>query len=130
MPIDQLSASKPTVRLKVTGQMTSADLAWLQSKSLSAIRSWGRISALVILEDFEGWKKGPGWDDMSFANENDWSIDRIAIVGPEEWRELVCVFTGRGLRSVAVEYFLPSQLEQAQTWLKEGSGSIGAPNVR
>jgi len=99
--------------------MTSADLGWLQFKAQAGIKSWGKINALVVLEDFQGWKKGPGWDYMSFANEHDQSIDRIAIVGPEQWRDLVSIFAGKGLRSTSVEYFLSSQLEEAKKWLDE-----------
>ena len=71
----------------------------------------------MILEDFQGWKKGPGWDDMSFSNEHDRNIEKMAIVGPEQWRDWACAFAGKGFRSVAVEYFMPSQLERAKDWL-------------
>ena len=121
MGVDQLSSSKPLLCFKVTGTLTAGEVNWLQSKAVAGIRSWGKIRALVILEDFQGWKKGPGWDDMSFSNEHDPNIEKMAIVGPEQWRDLVSVFAGKGLRPVAVEYFLPSQLEQAKKWLSQES---------
>jgi len=71
----------------------------------------------VTLEDFLGWEKGPGWDDMSFSNEHDRNFEKMAIVGPEQWRDWACAFAGKGFRSVAVEYFVPSQLERAKDWL-------------
>jgi stage II sporulation SpoAA-like protein len=115
--VQQLNSSKPILCFKVTGTLTRTELAWLQSKAIAAIKDSGKVRTLVILEDFHGWKKGPGWDDLSFANEHDRNIEKMAIVGPEQWRDLACVFAGKGLRSVAVEYFLPSQLEQARKWL-------------
>jgi hypothetical protein len=115
--VQQLSSSKPVLSFKVTGTLTRAELGWLQNKAIAGIKDWGKVRALVILEDFDGWKRGSGWDDMSFANEHDHDIEKMAIVGPEQWRDLACVFAGKGLRSVAVEYFLPSQLEQARRWL-------------
>ena len=69
----------------------------------------------MTLEDFQGWKKGPGWDDMSFSNEHDRNFEKMAIVGPEQWRDWACAFAGKGFRSVAVEYFLPSQLKGPRT---------------
>ena len=117
MGITQLSSSKPVLCFKVTGTLTSAEVAWMQSKAVAGINSWGKVRALVILEDFQGWKKGPGWDDMSFSNEHDRNIEKMAIVGPEQWRDWACAFAGKGFRSVAVEYFVPSQLEKAKDWL-------------
>jgi hypothetical protein len=80
-------------------------------------RGLGEVSALFILKDFLGWEKGPGWEEMVFAPEHERNIDKMAIVGPEQWRDLVCAFAGKGFRSVAIEYFLPSQLETAKKWL-------------
>lgn len=119
MGIDQLSSSKPILSFKVTGTLTKEEVDWLQSKAVAAIKSWGKVRALVILEDFEGWKKGPGWDDMSFSNEHDRNIEKMAIVGPEQWRDWVCAFAGKGFRSVIVEYFESSQLERARHWLSD-----------
>jgi hypothetical protein len=115
--VQQLSSSKPVLCFKVTGTLTRAELGWLQDKAIAGIKDWGKVSALVILEDFRGWKKGPGWEDVSFASEHDPNIQKIAIVGPEQWRDLASIFAGKGLRSVEVVYFLPSQSEQARKWL-------------
>jgi hypothetical protein len=117
MSVHQLNSSKPILCFKVTGTLTRAEVGQLQATTASSIMNWGKVSALVILEDFRGWQKGPGWDDLSFANEHDRNIEKMAIVGPEQWRDLACVFAGKGLRSVEVDYFLPSQLEQARKWL-------------
>jgi hypothetical protein len=117
MGVEQLSSSKPILCFKVMGMLTRSEVDWLQSKAVAGIANWGKVRALVILENFEGWKKGPGWDDMSFSSEHDRNIERMAIVGPEHWRDWACAFAGKGFRSVAVEYFEPSQLEQANAWL-------------
>jgi hypothetical protein len=76
MAVQQVSSSKPVLCFKVTGTLTWAELGWLQSKAVAGIKSWGKVRALVILEDFQGWKTGPGWDDMSFANEHDRNIEK------------------------------------------------------
>ena len=97
MGVEQLSSSSATLYFKVTGTLTLGEVSWLQSKAVAGIKRWGKVRALVTLEDFQGWKKGPGWDDMSFSNQHDQDIEKMAIVGPEEWRDWACAFAGKGL---------------------------------
>jgi len=123
MSVQQLSSSKPILSFKVTGTLTSLEVGSMQAATLAGIRNWGKVSALVIIEDFLGWEKGPGWEDTSFANEHDQNIEKMALVGPEQWRDWVCAFAGKGFRPVAIEYFLPSQLEKAREWLSNDSPS-------
>ena len=111
------SSSKPILCFKITGRLTWAELNQLQATAKTSIENWGQISVLVILENFEGWKKGSGWGDTSFSDEHDQNIGKMAIVGPERWRDWVCAFVGKGLRSVTTEFFLPSQLDKARKWL-------------
>jgi hypothetical protein len=119
MGIYQLHSSKPILRFKVTGTLTRSELSLLQAAAVAGIKDWGKVNALVILEDFQGWKKEPGWDDMSFADEHDRNIQKMAVVGPEKWRDWVCAFVGKGFRSAMIEYFLPSQIEKAKKWLSD-----------
>jgi hypothetical protein len=117
MGVEQLSSFSAILHFKVMGTLTKGEVSWLQSKTVAGIKRWGKVRALVILEDFQGWEKGPGWDDMSFSNEHDRNIEKMAIVGPEQWRDWACAFAGKGFRSVAVEYFVPSLLQRAKDWL-------------
>jgi hypothetical protein len=119
MAIHQLNSSKPILCFKVTGTLARSELGMLQAAAVAGIKDWGKVNALVILEDFQGWTKELGWDDTSFADEHDQNIMKMAIVGPEKWRDLVCAFAGKGFRSAAIEYFLPSQIEKARKWLSD-----------
>ena len=121
MGVEQLSSSDATLHFKVTGTLTIGEVNWLQSRAVAGIKRWGKVRALVTLEDFQGGGKGPGWDDMSFSNQHDQDIEKMAIVGPEQWRDWACAFAGKGFRSLAIEYFVPSQLERAKTWLSRDS---------
>ena len=117
MGVYQLRLAKPIICLKVTGRLTKAELGQMQSAAIAGIKDWGKISALVILEDFIGWEKDSGWEDISLADEHEQKIEKMAIVGPERWRDWVCAFVGKGFRPMAIEYFLPSQLKNARHWL-------------
>jgi hypothetical protein len=117
MGVQQLSSSKPILCFRITGTLTAAEVSGMQAATVSGIRNWGKVSALVILEDFLGWEQGPGWEDTSFSSDYDQNIEKMALVGPEQWRDWVCAFAGKGFRPVAIEYFSPSQLEEAREWL-------------
>ena len=49
--------------------------------------------------------------------EHDNDIVKIAVVGDEEWRDLVYAFLAKGFRQAEVEYFLPGDLAKARAWL-------------
>jgi hypothetical protein len=57
------------------------------------------------------------WGDVSFLMEHDGDVSKIAIVGPEKWREQVLVFTGVAIRRSPVRYF--SDSDTARVWLTD-----------
>jgi hypothetical protein len=79
------------------------------------IREAGKIVALVILDDFEGWERNDDWGDVSFVLEHDTDIEKMAIVGRERWRDEALMFAGAGLRRTPVSYFIDS--DSARAWL-------------
>ena len=93
------------------------ELEGAQKLCEALIETQGKIRILVVLESFEGWEKGKGWDDVSFTQRNDPFIKKMAIVGDAEWRDLVYAFTGKGLREVPIEYFEVNQEDAARQWL-------------
>ena len=118
MPATIIDATGPIVSAKISGQLDKSEVRQIQAAARAAIRRCGKISALFILEDFSGWKREKGWGDIKFLIELDKDISRIAAVGAEEWRDFVYAFLAKGLRSAAVEYFLPAELAKARAWLE------------
>ena len=117
MPITwELQAGQLGV-LRVSGKLSIADLKQAQNECEAAIRELGGLKILAILVDFDGWERAEGWEDMSFAERNDPYIDKFAIVGDDQWRDLVYAFTGRGFRPVPIEYFTADQEAAARQWL-------------
>ncbi len=90
----------------------------MQAAALDAIQRYGKISALFILENFQGWKREGDWGDVSFLIEHDKEIAKIAVVGDEQWRDFVYAFLAKGFRQAAVEYFLLADLAKARAWLE------------
>jgi hypothetical protein len=113
-----IDATGPVISAKIAGEIAKSEVSQIQAVALDAIRRCGKINALFILEDFRGWKRGDEWGDITFLTEHDKEIARIAVVGEEEWRDLIYAFLAKGFRGAEVEYFLPANLASARAWLE------------
>jgi hypothetical protein len=97
-----IDASGPIISAKVSGELGRPEVSQMQAAALDAIRRCGRISALVILENFQGWKREGNWGDITFLTAHDQDIAKIAVVGEEQWRDLIYAFLAKGFRQAAV----------------------------
>jgi hypothetical protein len=105
------------VTLVVSGRLTQNELTAVQLEAARLITAAGKIRILVLAQDFAGWEKGGTWGDFSFQVAHDDDIERMAIVGEEQWRDLTLMFTSQGLRPFPIDYFPPSRLADARAWL-------------
>jgi stage II sporulation SpoAA-like protein len=112
-----IDAVGPIVSAKLSGELSKSEVSQIQAAALDAIRRCGKISALFILDGFHGWKSEGDWGDIKFLIEHDEDIAKIAVVGDEEWRDLVYAFLAKGFRQAQVEYFLAADLAKARAWL-------------
>jgi len=117
MAFTMIEATGPVVSAKISGEMSKSEVNQIQTAALDAIRRCGRISALFILDGFHGWKSEGDWGDVTFMTEHDKEIAKIAVVGDEQWRDMIYAFLAKGFRQAAVEYFLPTELAKARAWV-------------
>jgi len=117
MPFTIIDASGSVISAKISGELTKSEVDQMQAAALAAIRRGGKVSALFILENFNGWKRAGDWGDITFLTAHDQDISRIAVVGDEQWRDFAEAFLAKGFRQAAVEYFLPTDLTKARAWL-------------
>ena len=117
MPFTILDGSGPIISARISGELDRSEVSQIQAAALEAIRCCGKISALFILENFQGWKRGGDWGDITFLTEHDKDIAKIAVVGDEQWRDFVYAFLAKGFREAQVEYFLSADLAKARAWL-------------
>jgi len=122
MPFAIIDASGPIISVEISGELAIAEVSEIQAAAIESIRRYGKISALLVLENFRGWNRDGDWGDVSFLNEHDKDIAKIAVVGDEEWRTLIYAFLAKGFRQAAVQYFLPGDLTKARAWLGSGTG--------
>lgn len=112
-----ISNTNGIVTVKITGLFTYPEQLALQRATFDVIPELGKISILTLLDDFQGWSKDENWADVSFQEESDPYIKKMAIVGAEKWRDLTLMSVGAGFRSFPVAYFQPAELDRATAWL-------------
>lgn len=113
-----LGSSGPVVSIKISGELSVAEMGQIQAAALEAIKRVGKIKGLAILENFNGWKREGNWGDVTFLTEHDQDIAKIAVVGDEKWRDPIYAFLAKGFRQAAVEYFPPGDIAKARVWLE------------
>jgi len=117
MPIEWSIKQDNLIEIVVNGQLVFTEFQDVQTQFVNVIREKGKCRVLVILNNFSGWDKSDGWADSSSTEETDPYIDKFAIVGEEKWRDMVKVFTLKGLRPILIEYFSDDKEQQARDWL-------------
>ena len=118
MPFTIVDATGPIITVKISGELEKTEVTQIQAAALRAIQLCGKISALFILDNFRGWKRDGNWGDISFMTQHDQDISKIAVVGDEQWRDLVCAFLAKGFRNAAIEYFVATDLARRALGLK------------
>jgi SpoIIAA-like len=118
MPFTILEPAGPIISAKISGELGKSEVSQLQAAALGSIKRHGKISALFILENFEGWKQSGDWGDITFMTEHDKEIAKIAVVGEDQWRDLIYAFLAKGFREAKIEYFLPADLTKAHAWVE------------
>ncbi len=115
--LDQSSAN--TLGFMASGKLTDNDYKnFLIPEVKEALSREGKIRLLFQMEAFHGWDMQAAWDDLVFGLEINKDVERVAIVGDQQWEatiaKLMRIFT-RG----AVRYFDHQQKDAAWEWVRE-----------
>jgi hypothetical protein len=105
---------------RISGKLEKDEFDLALSKCKALIKTENKIKILAVLEHFKGWKNAGGWDDMSFANENDQYIQKIALVGNPEWHDMAYAFMAKDLRPMPIKFFEENQEKIAVEWINNG----------
>jgi len=118
MPITLQHERANIFRLDVSGRLAKPEFDSCQELLAAEIRRVGAVRLLFVLSQFEGWGQDANWGDLSFYVAHGDSIERIAIVGDERWRNETLMFASADLRRAPVEFFSsPTALDEARAWL-------------
>jgi|WetSurSiteA1Bulk_404760.scaffolds.fasta_scaffold123416_1 hypothetical protein len=118
MPCEIVERKDDLITVKISGVLKRAELSLAEKAAIDLMRSAHKIKILILTENFQGWDNKDNWEDVSFQFEYDQQIEKIAIVGEKQWRELVEIFVGKDLRSMDIRYFTPTETAIARTWIK------------
>jgi len=114
MSVQIIDVSNCLVTAKIAGKLTPAEQVQFQKCVADLISKEGKVSVLVLAQEFQGWDKGD-WGDVSFQAEYDRHIEKMAVVGEKKWADLAMLFVGKGLRRVQIEFFADE--EKARAWV-------------
>lgn len=117
MSYEILDRSGGVLTLRISGKLTYAAYAEGQKKAAEILRQQGKMRGLVLLENYLGTEKEGDWGDLSFQMEFDEHIEKMAIVGEKQLKDLALMFTGKGLRRFPIEFFEAVDLAKAKAWL-------------
>jgi hypothetical protein len=117
MPVSLNHESGNLYRVEIRGTLRKADLDRIQDELVAQMGPIGRARLLFVLEGFDGWAPQDNWSDLSFYMTHGDSIERIAIVGDERWRDEALMFAAADLRKGPVEFFPARAVAEARRWL-------------
>ncbi len=117
MSVDMSVEGQCLLVLRIHGILRRVELGECERAASKLIREVGRADVLVLLEDFQGWKRTDEWGDVSFIAEHGSDIGKMAIVGTERWRDEALMFAGAPVRPTPIRYFNDS--DAARAWLAE-----------
>lgn len=123
MPATIRSEGGNRYRVNVSGTLRKSEMEKVQATLVQEIARVGKVRLLFVLEQFKGWEKGTDWGDMRFYETYGESIERIAIVAEERWREDALMFALAGLRRAPTRFFPPAEIDRARAWLTQAQDS-------
>lgn len=119
--IEILPESKgPFIGLNIKGKLTHHAYKMIVPLLEKTIKNHKKISLLIDLEGFKGWKMRAALDDVLFDIKNHHAIERVAIIcekQSDEWLSLIDQPFMRGSRGKS-KYFLPNDKHKAWNWLE------------
>jgi hypothetical protein len=104
-------------RLDISGLLSREEFAFAEDELAIAIARIGSARLLCVLKEFQGWNTAGDWHNMDFYMKHGDTIERIAVVGEERWRDLTLMFASADLRQAPVKFFPASSLVTAREWL-------------
>jgi hypothetical protein len=117
MPCEIVAKEGSAITVKISGLLKRAELAKAEKVAIEGMQSGGKVRFLILVESFQGWDNKDDWGNISFQMQYDEQIEKIAIVCEKQWLELAEAFVGKGLRSIDIRTFAPSQTALAKAWI-------------
>jgi len=100
------------------GKLTREDFERFVPDTDLLISRYGKIRLLVTLHEFDGWNAGAIWEEIKWEARHFNDIERIAIVGDEQWHKTMASVC-KPFTTAHVRYFSLHQLDEAYAWVDQ-----------
>ena len=105
------------VAVKFTGRVTHVEIEGLTPMIDAQIEKEGKIQLLLDLLDFDGWEDLHAvWDHFILVKNHREYVERIALLGNEDWERRFAELAGR-FSIAEVGYYGADEREAALEWL-------------
>jgi hypothetical protein len=107
-----------TLVVHVSGTLTRTEYEHFVSMFERHVEKYGKLRLLFDMSGFTGWEPRVVWEDIKFGMKHSDDVERLAIVGAEEWQHaLASIF--KPFTKATVKYFdYSSVVVDAKTWLE------------
>lgn len=106
-----------TIGFRLTGKLTHEDYEFMVPQLEKLMEKEGKVNALMLLEDFDGWEMRAAWDDLSMGVKHFNDFERIALVGHEDWEEWMATLA-KPFTTSQIRYFDAAKLDEAWSWVR------------
>jgi hypothetical protein len=104
--------------IHVCGQLTKEDYEKILPEFERLVWLHVKLRVLFEMTDFQGWTAGALWEDTKFEMHHLNDIDRLAVVGEQEWQQGMTAFY-QPFTKATIRYFDQADATQARNWLGE-----------
>ena len=119
MPIQLIEENDGKVLVvHVSGKLVKADYEHFVPEFERLVPQHGKLRLLFDMTDFHGWELSAAWEDFKFGIEHFADIDRLAMVGDQQWQHGMAIFC-KPFTKAMVRYFEHADAAEAHKWLGE-----------
>jgi hypothetical protein len=104
------------LEVTVNGKLAHSDYERFIPEFERLAKKHGKIRVLFEMSDFHGWDPGGLWDDIKFDLKHFSDIERLAMVGDQQWEKGMSMFC-RPFTTATIRYFDHAAIEDARKWL-------------
>lgn len=105
------------LEVKASGKLSAEDYK-LFEPAVERLMDGGKIKILFEMHDFHGWDLGAMWEDIKFATKHCTDVEKIAMIGDQEWEKWMASIC-KPFTMSKIKYFDNGQQDEARQWLAE-----------
>ena len=111
-------SSDNIIGIRISDKLTKDDYKTLIPLWENAIRQYGKIRMLWLMDDFKGWSPEAMLEDLKFDFQHNQDVERLAMVGQTWWEEWMTKVTDLIFTQSDARYFEESQHQEAWNWIR------------